>query len=317
MRFEQIRIRAVGKVLAEWERGQYMDPDHAAVICCTDEPLDKGALSTIRHFCVQFYDTEKPEDVGCFTREQAAAICAFIHRLPDTVSCLYCCCDWGQSRSAGLAAAILTTQGKPCEPVFLNPSYRPNLLVYAYMCEAFGCGSPSKERLAELDGLRNHKRGKTGYTLDTTAKRIVLVGDASYLDSWLGTKVWPELQPCPIMDCRSAGKTIPYEEEELIADKHELDFLSWGDVVLVMLGPGDLHKGRPLKEIKDRMRKYLYWLRYDNSGATFLLVSPLCCPEKDGLGQELVTALDECFSVLANEIGLGFLNVDKEHRLPL
>lgn len=320
MKFEHIRVRAIGKFLAELKHGQYIDTDRAAVVCCTDEPLDKGVLSPIPHCCVQFYDTEEPEAFGAFTREHAATICEFLRRLPDTVATVYCCCDWGQSRSAGLAAALLTTQGKPCEPLFLNSAYHPNLLVYATMCEALECGRPSGERLAELDRLRRHEGEHTEYPLESTVRRIVLAGAAEYLAGWCGEDcVWPTkwsgLQAYPIKDCRAAGKTIPYTEKELIADMHVLGPLSWEDMLLVMLGPGDIRRGLTPEDIRGRLRKYLHWLRYIGQGAYLLLVSPLCCPEQPGVDREQLAALHDGFSALANELGVDFLDVEEASRL--
>ena len=67
MRFEHIRILAVGRFLAELKQGQYIDTKRAAVVCCTDEPVNKGTLLPIPHCCVQFYDTEDPKAFGTFS----------------------------------------------------------------------------------------------------------------------------------------------------------------------------------------------------------------------------------------------------------
>ena len=66
------------------------------------------------------------------------AIIKFINRLPDEVTDLYICCSKGQSRSAAVAAAILRMSGRSDDPVWLNPFYDPNTLVYYRLCKQAG-----------------------------------------------------------------------------------------------------------------------------------------------------------------------------------
>ncbi len=312
MKFEHIRIRAVRKFLAELEQGQYIDTDHAAVICCTDGPVKETALRRIPHCTMQFADTERAEEAGAITRGQAEEIRAFLESLPDTVSFLYCCCDYGQSRSAGLAAACLTAQGESCEPLFCSRTYRPNLLVYARLCEALRGGPPPQERLEELDRLRSTAAGAAGAPPVTGIKRIVLIGDRDYPDAWdreCGGR--PEalsgLRTCPVKDLRERGKTIPCSPEELIADMRTMGPLSWEDLALVMFGPGDLRGGLSAEDIAYRMRKYISWLRYVNPDVRIRLVSPervSARPESDRSGLSVLT---ESFRTLAGEMNTDFL----------
>ena len=58
--------------------------------------------------------------------------------LPDEVTDLYVCCSKGQSRSAAVAAALLRMSGRSDDPVWLNPYYNPNTLVYYRLCREAG-----------------------------------------------------------------------------------------------------------------------------------------------------------------------------------
>ena len=58
--------------------------------------------------------------------------------LPDEVTDLYVCCSKGMSRSAAVAAALLRMSGRSDDPVWLNPYYVPNILVYYVLCKEAG-----------------------------------------------------------------------------------------------------------------------------------------------------------------------------------
>lgn len=301
---KQIKIRAAGKMIAEIKQGDYVDESCSAAILCTDAPLIAPELKGLPCCCVQFIDTEDPRAPRAFTREQAALIRDFLMRLPEQITTLYCCCDWGQSRSAGLAAACMTALGQDCEWVFSCRSYSPNLLVYAAMCEALGC-PPSAERLHALRRLRSDA-GRSAVPASRGFKRILVVGDAALFPA-----IPAELFGVPVETRGTAEAAIPYTEKELIADRKQMGPLLPGDLLLVIRGVRELSAGLAPEEVAARMRKYLLWLRYINPGVAVLLASP---PEPLSGAKtrgEQIEQLAGCYRGLAEDLQLPFIDISE------
>ena len=83
------------------------------------------------------------EDVGehnpnACSEPDAKTVLAFLKALPATVTDLYICCDYGESRSPAIAAAVLLASGRSDSDVWDNPYYHPNALVFSVFCRAFG-----------------------------------------------------------------------------------------------------------------------------------------------------------------------------------
>lgn len=303
-----VRICAVGKFLAELKQGQYLDPKHTAAVICTDEPVADGALDRLPNCRLQFIDTEDPEDQRAFTPRQAQTIRDFLASLPEDVTTLYCCCDWGQSRSAGLAAACMAAGGQDPALVFRNSAYRPNTLVYRYMCEAFGGGLPSAESIERL------REEEDEITAARSARRIVLAGDADVLfpRSSSGGTGGESRAPAERLgipeDRRISGWMIPWSEEELLADVRNMGPVSAGETILLVCGTRDLQKGRDVQACRDRLRKYLCWLKYRYQGVRLrLLVPPEAAPADHG-GHPQTKELIAQYTALAAEQQIPVLN---------
>ena len=116
-----------------------------AVIICTDRKNEYLQNYKGNKLDIAFYDVEDPSVIGAFETAHAMAIIKFINRLPDEVTDLYICCSKGQSRSAAVAAAILRMSGRSDDPVWLNPFYNPNSLVYYRLCKQAGIPITSEE----------------------------------------------------------------------------------------------------------------------------------------------------------------------------
>lgn len=70
------------------------------------------------------------EKYHMFSDEQARQVAEFYHRVKGNVDTLICQCEYGQSRSAGVAAAIIEfTTGKGIR-VFVDDRYFPNKFVF-------------------------------------------------------------------------------------------------------------------------------------------------------------------------------------------
>ena len=79
-----------------------------------------------------------PQIGSCAFVSYARVIIKFVRRLPKTVTDIYVCCSKGGSRSAAVAAALLRMSGRSDAPVWDNPYYVPNTLVYYRLCREFG-----------------------------------------------------------------------------------------------------------------------------------------------------------------------------------
>ncbi len=114
-----------------------------ALIVCTDRSNSFIEGDTILYkLILPFEDVEIPKSTGAFNRAHARAVLRFLEDLPESVTDLYICCSKGGSRSPALAAAILKASGRSDAPVWKNPYYVPNKLVYKRMCEETGIFMP-------------------------------------------------------------------------------------------------------------------------------------------------------------------------------
>ena len=109
-----------------------------AVIICTGRENEYFKNYEGNKLEVAFLDVEDPRVIGGFRYAHARAIIRFLELLPDEVTDLYVCCSKGQSRSAAVAAALLRMSGRSDDPVWLNPFYNPNMLVYYRLCNQAG-----------------------------------------------------------------------------------------------------------------------------------------------------------------------------------
>ena len=74
----------------------------------------------------------------CITYEQAKEIAAFAHEYYKRVERIIIHCEYGQSRSAGVAAAISEHFEGHDSGIYTNPDYSPNPTCYSYVREALG-----------------------------------------------------------------------------------------------------------------------------------------------------------------------------------
>jgi len=124
---------------------------HTALISITDMDYDFSALDNKPEFILQikfddvsFEDLEynlgrKPteseellyaEKNHMFNDRQAEEIAEFIKRILGKAELLICQCEYGQSRSAGIAAAVKQFLDKNGIEIFADDCFYPNKLVY-------------------------------------------------------------------------------------------------------------------------------------------------------------------------------------------
>lgn len=78
-------------------------------------------------------DTEEERHPYRFTGEHARKILEFIEN--SDVEDVFVCCDYGESRSAGVAAALIELEGGDSSYIWEGSEYRPNRLFYNTMKE--------------------------------------------------------------------------------------------------------------------------------------------------------------------------------------
>ena len=130
-------------LLRRVERGE-LTPDFA-VIVSHSMPLGKRdgeLLASIPHvLSLEYDDVTDPQAFRPFTFDHARRIVEFYRALPAE-TCLYVTCDYGESRSAAIAAALRRYEGGDEMRIWRDPGNHPNLLVYRLLCESLGlsCG---------------------------------------------------------------------------------------------------------------------------------------------------------------------------------
>lgn len=103
------------------------------ILCTSEDYLPKPLPSNVLR--LDFWDTVDVDDPAAFSAQLAAEVASFLRR-PDARSKLFVCCDCGVSRSAALAAAIRCASGGSDLPIWHDPNYMPNPLVYRLMRQA-------------------------------------------------------------------------------------------------------------------------------------------------------------------------------------
>ena len=113
----------------------FHDPVGRGRRCLEDyEPIDfKGKCDRVMQIAIHDLDPEALSDFGLTVESyfpEADALAAFIYKAKEDGLDIICQCEYGQSRSAGCAAAILQHFSKNGIDVFTDFRYYPNQLVY-------------------------------------------------------------------------------------------------------------------------------------------------------------------------------------------
>lgn len=116
-------IKRLYQILAENHSGR------CAAIISSSGPIEETKLRGIPHV-FRCYEDLDYESGRAFSREDAAAFAAFFQEWRGRIDVLYCCCNAGQSRSPAVAAALTRSLGADDLPLWANPQYHPNMLVY-------------------------------------------------------------------------------------------------------------------------------------------------------------------------------------------
>jgi len=133
------------------ERANKPLPACTAVISITDSDKDFAVLKNKPEYILQLkFDDVTNEDledhlgrkpteaealmlaekIYMFNDRQAGEIAEFIKLILDRAELLICQCEYGQSRSAGVAAAVKQFLDKSGIEIFADDRYYPNKIVY-------------------------------------------------------------------------------------------------------------------------------------------------------------------------------------------
>lgn len=131
------------KVAEEYGRETHEDRSILISIAAKGDPSaeveanDKNNIKDI--LFLKFNDTDNPEEEnGHIVDEDAKQIKDFVEKYLDTdIDTIIVNCGAGQSRSAGVAAAILMYLTGSDKQIFDNPIYTPNKLCYRTVLKAF------------------------------------------------------------------------------------------------------------------------------------------------------------------------------------
>ena len=84
---------------------------------------------------LQFVDVEEPQS-GHISHKQANEIADFVRKYYSKVERIIIHCEYGQSRSAGVAAAISKFYEEHDSGIFGNVAYSPNKTCFFYVLDA-------------------------------------------------------------------------------------------------------------------------------------------------------------------------------------
>ena len=126
-------------------------PEHTALISITDHDWSFAELVHKPEFLLQIAFDDVDNDViadelgrkpteeerqkleakyKMFSDDQAKQVASFYHAHKDAIEVLICQCEHGQSRSAGVAAAIMEYRSRKGITVFASDRYYPNKVVF-------------------------------------------------------------------------------------------------------------------------------------------------------------------------------------------
>ena len=145
------------------------DPTVRAILC-SSKPLRYDKLGGFSDYVfLDFDDVVDPRHPHALNCEQAADVYDFLIDVgaADIPAVdLSVCCDYGESRSAAIAAAItrfLSPDDVEDVDIYWNdPKYHPNPFVYRLVCEALGDPVPETELRALVRGNREALEKKLG-----------------------------------------------------------------------------------------------------------------------------------------------------------
>ena len=107
--------------------------------------VDEARLEGLDYVLRQYEDLDYECPGRSFSDEAAEAFVVYLKSHP-ALDTLYCCCDAGESRSPAVAAAVLRYWGRDDLPIWSDPHYHPNMLVFEKLMTALGMPVTDEEK---------------------------------------------------------------------------------------------------------------------------------------------------------------------------
>lgn len=146
------------------------DPDEPAIcaILCSSKPLRESKLGRFTNYIfLDFDDVSDEKNPRAFDPYLAEEIRDYLVDLgasEEPIIDLKVCCDYGESRSAAIASAILRffdpENKRDVKAYWDQPKYHPNPLVFRLTCQALGIQIQETElaRLTQINQIALRKR---------------------------------------------------------------------------------------------------------------------------------------------------------------
>jgi len=122
------------------------NPNRCGAIISSSSDIDAARLWKISYVVRQYADVDYACPGRSFSQSDAAAFADFLRQSDGRIDTLYCCCDAGESRSPAVAAAVMRYLGMDDLPIWRNPHYHPNMLVFAEFAARLGISVSDEEK---------------------------------------------------------------------------------------------------------------------------------------------------------------------------
>lgn len=123
------------KLLREMVSG---DVDRCAAIIFSSYDLPVAETPRCPYIFRKFEDLDREIPGRSFCEADAIAIRIFLRCLDPRTQTLFCCCDAAQSRSPAAAAALKLYYGQDDMPIWQDPRFHPNVLLFSTLCHTLG-----------------------------------------------------------------------------------------------------------------------------------------------------------------------------------
>ena len=139
--------------------------DQKAAVISTSFDSPRGLPGEGDCVILQYDDIDREIPGRSLSEGDARKAADFIRSHSRFQGVLYCCCDSGVSRSSAMAAAASRFLGRDDLPIWRDPRFSPNPLVYAAVCRSLEMALSDEEldfrlevsRRALRDAIRGQK----------------------------------------------------------------------------------------------------------------------------------------------------------------
>ena len=120
---------------------------HTVAVLCSSYGVREARIP-VPHILEIFDDVDREIPGRSLSAGAAQRIAHFVKNIGPEAEVVYVCCDSGVSRSSAVAAAVCRYFGISDSPIWENPQYQPNPLVFRILCENLGL--PVGDELMDL-----------------------------------------------------------------------------------------------------------------------------------------------------------------------